>query len=856
MKKNLFLSILITIFLSSCGGGGSSPDFILNVQNLSTLNIDEDNSLETTITVSTDTPASLIYSITKDPNNGIATIDNFGNLFYEPNLNYFGVDTLRVTIQATSNSTGSTIRKNLSLNININPVNDQPTINITDNIYQYNSNTLISDDVLSFNATIKDVDNDLSELTVFAEIDGDSLSATFNESTSNDGSGLIDINVSSISEAGLKSLNICISDGALHSCGASIQSYFISNKQIKSIEFCDNSGLNCSTSDQYLYYIVGGPNTNAKTNYLFIGDQLNGTSDKEDFHEALLTSINQLYSSDAQDFIDGFFNIIVLEEINLSGVSIFDIRTGCYSWDTNIYCIGEVDRDLMSEILPDWTIASFLTTEWGRGVAQGSTNIQPISSSSKDVVMHELGHSHGFMGDEYDSGGERTFDEWYGDWGINTTTVSDPNLVKWKHLIDFDYEMGVPGIDYDLCENYIDGSIHYRNGGINYEDCECFFYQYPQSDFTGYNEDDSCKEKVGIFEGTYYGEIGDFRGNWRTIMWWGVREYGPINIDGFAIGSIMNQGFRDFSINGIRGSDYLLEASSLNESISFSIDAIFDESKLKLKWLIDGVEYPEYENKTSVTFQRPISNDWVSYSYIIEDLSNNLYAINDPLLAYDFYEGNFERAYYYEPDISLTPIPSQMPWIGSFEWYDPNIGYRYDDDINSSNIDNFFFAISCCSMGATFKINWDKYGQSSSQKNELINENKIFKRASPDVLEKNINMYLSKNELLINSIELKKPNPSLIKDPLLRKNDIYGLEFYDRKDNLIYVLGIGDPFRIRVQHIGIDDDRHFNNEVPIENFSIVIPNNINPSSIRLVKRNEKNIYNTITTFYIYPNEIY
>ena len=67
----------------------------------------------------------------------------------------------------------------------------------------------------------------------------------------------------------------------------------------------------------------------------------------------------------------------------------------------------------MTDVVPNWTVTSFLTTISGRGVAQGSVNIQPISSRSRNVVMHELGHSHGYMGDEYDSGGERTFAEWF-----------------------------------------------------------------------------------------------------------------------------------------------------------------------------------------------------------------------------------------------------------------------------------------------------------------------------------------------------------------------------------------------------------------------------------------------------------
>ena len=121
---------------------------------------------------------------------------------------------------------------------------------------------------------------------------------------------------------------------------------------------------------------------------------------------------------------------------------------------------------------------SFLTTLSGRGVAQGSVNIQPISSRSAEIVQHELGHSHGFMGDEYDSRGERSFPSWYSEFTVNTTEVSDPSKVKWNHFIeDMTY---VPGVDYDICYNYPDGSIYYRDG-LEYEDCECFMNTYDEN---------------------------------------------------------------------------------------------------------------------------------------------------------------------------------------------------------------------------------------------------------------------------------------------------------------------------------------------------------------------------------------
>ena len=189
-----------------------------------------------------------------------------------------------------------------------------------------------------------------------------------------------------------------------------------------------------------------------------------------------------------------------------------------------------------------------------------------------------------------------------------------------------------------------------------------------------------------------------------------------------------------------------------------------------------------------------------------------------------------------------------MPYIGSFRWYDPNLGWRYDNSVNQSNIDNFLFAASCCSMGATFKINWAKYQQSSNQNNIESSLNKIFKRPLKDIPEKVINLKLSSDQIQINSINIEKPNPLLIKDPILRKDDIYALEFYNNKDELIYKLGIGNPFLVRAQHIGMEDEQHFNFEVPLKNFEIVIPNYIDPSYVSLIKRNNENIYSEINRF--------
>ena len=846
--KNKFLVSLISLYiLTSCGGGGGSAPLVITVTPFSSLSVNEDDTYETIITATTNQPATISYTISSQPSNAYVTISNIGELSYQPLSNYFGSDNFVITVSATRESDPSSVlRKTLSVSVTVNPVNDAPQIVVNDDFSGYDENYLIFDDVFRVNVSISDVDNNINQLDVYGSIEEQTLSGIFTEDTNNPGTGYVDISINENQQAGFLPMQICVSDGLDSSCGGELQAYFPGDKQIKSVDYCDSSGNNCSSSNQYLYYLVGGPNTDARTNYLFIGDQLTGQADRDSFHEALLSSVNLLMSSDASDLINGYFNIIVLEEVDLTGVSIFDIRTGCYaSWDASIYCIGEVDRNFMTEVVPNWTVTSFLTTVSGRGVAQGSVNIQPISSRSRNVVMHELGHSHGYMGDEYDSGGERTFAEWYGDWSVNTTTVFDPDTVKWKHHIDFTEE--IPGVDYDICYNYEDGSIYYRDE-LSYEECECFMNEYPESDYPGIDFEPGCEDRIGLLEGTYYGEEGDYRSQWINIMWCCYLYYGPVNIDGFAIGSIMNQGFRNYSVNGVDGYGDLTNSSGLGNSITIAVDAVFDQSKLKLKWYVDVIEKPEYENMHSVTFDRPVNEEWVSYSYQVEDLSGNLFAPNDPLSAVDFYEGNFERSYYYQPDPELTPIASLMPYIGSFEWYDPNSGWYTDESVDSSNMNNFLFAASCCSMGSTFKINWANYQQTSGQ----VSSNKVkrfyFDRPDSNFPQKILNLSLSKDSIKVNSTIIEKPMSNIIRDPMIRKNDIYGLEFYNSENELIYKIGIGDPFMVRLQHIDMEDKEHFAFEAPISDFNIVIPRDINPSYISLIRRNNQNIYSEVNRY--------
>ena len=152
-------------------------------------------------------------------------------------------------------------------------------------------------------------------------------------------------------------------------------------------------------------------------------------------------------------------------------------------------------------------------------------------------------------------------------------------------------------------------------------------------------------------------------------------------------------------------------------------------------------------------------------------------------------------------------------------------------------------------MGSTFKINWANYQQTSGQMVSSNNVKKFFfDKPDSNTNQKVFNLSLSKNAIKVNSITIEKPKPKLIKDPMIRKNDIYGLEFYNNENELVYKIGIGDPFMVRLQHIDMEDKEHFAFEAPISNFNVVIPIDINPSYVSLIRRNNQNIYSEVSRY--------
>ena len=542
-----FIKFFICLLLiSSCGGGGGGgapavPFALTLAQN--SFSTDEDSTYTGSVAATANESVTFEYSLTNSTSNGTLTFSQNAAITYSPNPNYFGQDQFTYSVTAVEKN----ITRSSTVTITVNAVNDSPEIFITSTT-NLDKNNLIFESNPSFTITYSDIDNEEIDLVFSASVNQNSVPTTFQ--SSGEGTGEITLDLTSISTAGYFPAEIIISDGNLTNSDT-FNTWFIADKQIITVAMDDDKsdGFDSGSTtnkDYYVYYLVGGGSSFGRTDYLFVADSLKKdpndgtTSDTESFRDALLRSINGLSESDVSEFFTGYFDIIVAEPVNQDGTSLASIETGCYDWDEDVYCIGsnDINTSVFDDLFEDNDLISVLTTIDGRGVNLGNTNIQPIGSRTEYVLMHELGHAHGEMGDEYLTDDDRDVSFW-ADRNVNTTTQSDPSMVKWKHHISD--LTNVAGKNFKVCYNWSDGSVGLYEDEPNPETCDCLYNVYDANgNRTGRNPE--CNQ-VGLFEGNYYGEFDNYRPKFLTIMEVNTDQYGEVNVEGFAIGSIQNQGF-------------------------------------------------------------------------------------------------------------------------------------------------------------------------------------------------------------------------------------------------------------------------------------------------------------------------
>ena len=698
MKSFKFIALLV--LLSSCGGGGGGGDasvpFAITLAPNS-ISVDEDNIFNGSFAARANEPVTLTYSLTSGTSNGQINISSSsGSVTYTPDSNFNGEDSFTYSVTASEKS----VTQTSTVTITVNPINDPPSISIVSN-NELDENSILFDQNPSFSVTYSDVDNSDDELSFSAKVNGQDVPSTF--TASGNGSGDITLDLTSLTSAGLFDAEIIVSDGSLTGVDT-YTTWHISNKTVVTISQDDDpedgyDGGAKTQKDYYVYYLIGNPQSTGRTKYLFIGDSLDGNTDISLYRRALIASVNKLNASDASEFFgEDYFTVVSAEPVDPDGTSPVGVRTGCYDFDEDIYCISELDEAIFDVMLPDNVLVSILTkavnpdSGLGRGVNQGYKNIQRIRDTdperTRHTLMPELGHAHGYMGDEYRTDERDLTDRGY---NVNTTTQSDISILKWNHHIPD--QLNVLGKDIQVCYNYGDGTIaDWDDLGINIADCDCFINEWrTTTDSNGNNtytfvrKNPECSG-VGLFEGNYYGLYDNYRPTFCSVMDKCTSAgYGPVNVEGFAVGSIQNQGFYDN--DDVR---LVKDAGQANVGFEIALDVEYDTSKITLKWFKNGVEDTSKQNQKTVIFDRPADNSVEIYTAKAVDLTGTITASDDVLDNTDFYEGAFQSYFY---------------WCE----YDSNNRCSWSYDPDPSTYTQFNYGYMRGPMGVTWGINWEKW---------------------------------------------------------------------------------------------------------------------------------------------------
>jgi hypothetical protein len=255
--------------------------------------------------------------------------------------------------------------------------------------------------------------------------------------------------------------------------------------------------------------------------------------------------------------------------------------------------------------------------------------------------------------------------------------------------------MNVLGKDIKVCYNTSSGAIYDRDAGeyIDGSDCGCLANEW-DSNGNFIRKNPECNN-VGLFEGNYYGEFDNYRPTFCSIMdSCNEGGYGKVNVEGFAVGSIQNQGFYDAFYdagysNEPNNNDFGF--TSDGDGWKMTVQADYDTSKITLKWYINGTEQPSLENQRSVTFSRPANNEVQVYTAKAIDLTGTIIATDDVLDNTDFYEGIFQ---------------SYFIWCADYDGSNCN-DWRYDPD--SSQYSQFDYGYMDGPLGFSWGINWAKW---------------------------------------------------------------------------------------------------------------------------------------------------
>jgi VCBS repeat-containing protein len=687
--------LFFTIFLlTSCGGGGgggggsSTPaiPFSITVNSFS-ISTDEDISYSGTLSATTNETTTVTFEAVTIPTSGSLTISSSGSYEYIPTLNFNGTDSFSYRALATLKSKNSS---EATVSITVNAVDDAPVLTIND--LPTNSSILYRDDQgkISLSGSVTDIDNDFTDL---------SFSSTFNDQEKpvtgdNENDLTISIDVSSIIDANRFDIEIKACSGV----GSSLA--------------CDSESFNTYLASGYkddgtyiTYNLLGsyelGSTSPRNISMMILADSIDtGTLeiDRSDFRDQLTKNFNALMDGTVKDYVDGFFNVMIVEPSDPDGSSFVDVESGddCedngLSEGTRICFDNEKLLALEESLYPNeaFDITQMMTAVDARYFAQDGTFFSGIGAwDETHTFLHELGHAHANLGDEYESRDDRTSgDDRDDDVAVyaiarrtNNTDKADPNNVQWKHLIND--LTNVPG--------------YHQTAGI---------------------------DGVGHFEGVYWLEEGGFRPQVDSIMngssrcvETGACPNGKTQEYILSLNDYTHQHGESFVMSSINeliaaayyGGSFASDESGARTSLSLS-SGIFDEraldtQKIRLDWYVNGAKDASLTDTNSVTFDRPDENKWLIYSWTLSD-KTGLATDDDPLDPTDAYGADIERY-------------ARSPYPGIYDDEDDEFlaylsnGSLIDRPISVEEIEgkypNDSYLFFQTPMGGALALNWRKY---------------------------------------------------------------------------------------------------------------------------------------------------
>ena len=298
--KILFQIFMVSVFISGCGGGGGgggAPEvpFSLTLSSNTSFSVDEDNTLSGSVSASANESVTLNYSITSQPTQGTISLNNSGNFTYNSNADYFGSDTFSYSVTAVEKN----VTRTANVNITVNPVNDAPTISLTqlagssdDNPYPVN----LSSGTVEIEFNINDIDNDNSSLSIEASSDQGNVTVAYDSSLSTSSATL---DITQISLAGEVDINISVSDGT--DTASDVLKFWYAKKQV--------------TDDENTVFTLFGNNEDQtrKTNAVILLDSFSDNETLDAVKGGLTEFVSFIGDTDLDLFINKYFNMLVIE---------------------------------------------------------------------------------------------------------------------------------------------------------------------------------------------------------------------------------------------------------------------------------------------------------------------------------------------------------------------------------------------------------------------------------------------------------------------------------------------------------------------------------------------------------------